>query len=152
IGVNKNLFGAFGSPTLSWQLNQSLQTAQKEQGEQLLRRAKSAFAGTNLDVQTRMQTGDPAPLICQVAQEQGANLIILGSDPTRRSLLSPLQAPLQALRSGRRQAADGEPVKSRRTLRNTRLSVTEDYVIHYAPCPVLLCRTPDAAQPQVAAG
>ncbi|MGI0489600.1 universal stress protein [Pantanalinema rosaneae CENA516] len=143
IGVNKNLFGAFGSPTLSWQLNQSLQTAQKEQGEQLLKRAKAALAGTNLDIQTRMQTGDPAPLICQVAQEQGANLIILGSDPTRRSLLS----PLQVLRPGKRQPEDG-PTKSRQALRNTRLSVTEDYVIHYAPCPVLLCRTPRAAQTQ----
>lgn len=147
IGVNKNLFGAFGSPTLSWQLNQSLQTAQKEQGEHLLKRAKSALAGVNLDIQTRMQTGDPAPSICQVAQEQGANLIILGSDPTRRSLLS----PLQALRPGRRNA-DGEAAKSRRALKNTRLSVTEDYVIHYAPCPVLLCRTPDAAPAQPEAG
>lgn len=147
IGVNKNLFGAFGSPTLSWQLNQSLQTAQKEQGEQLLKRAKSALAGVNLDIQTRMQTGDPAPLICQVAQEQGADLIVLGSDPTRRSLLSPLQAPLQALRPGRRHP-EAESAKSYRALRNTRLSVTEDYVIHYAPCPVLLCRTPIATQPK----
>lgn len=147
IGVNKNLFGAFGSPTLSWQLNQSLQTAQKEQGEHLLKRAKGALAGIKLDIQTRMQTGDPAPLICQVAQEQGANLIILGSDPTRRSLLS----PLQVLRPGKRNL-EGVPAKARRTLRNTRLSVTEDYVIHYAPCPVLLCRTPDAVQPQVDVG
>lgn len=123
--VNANyLVGPFVSPNPSWQLSQSLQSAQKEEGENILHQAKATLEHTNLTVQTRLQTGDPGPLLCQVAQEVQANLILLGSDLTRRSLLS----PLQAFRGDR-------PV-----LRNTRLSVTEDYVIHYAPCAVLLCR------------
>lgn len=126
------LVGPFVSPTPSWKLNQSLQDAQREQGEHVLQRAKAALNLPHVTFHTRLQTGDAGPIICQVAQEQGINLIVLGSDATRRSLLF----PLQALRS---QSRAQQPTKTP-VLRNTRLSVTEDYVIHYAPCPVLLCR------------
>jgi len=123
----------FVSRTSSRQLDQSLQDAQREQGQRILQQAMSAFADSQLNVQTRLHTGDIGPSVCQLAQEIGANLIVLGSDATRRSLLS----PLQAMRLPRRKQELGE---SRLVLRNTRLSVTDDYVIHYAPCPVLLCR------------
>ncbi|MDX2239364.1 MAG: universal stress protein [Leptolyngbyaceae cyanobacterium bins.302] len=125
----------FVSRTSSWQLNQSLQDAHREQGEQILQKAAATLNNvSNLTVQTRLHTGDAGPSICQVAQEVGANLIILGSDSTRRSLLS----PLQAVRLPRRKQSAAN--STRPVLRNTRLSVTDDYVIHYAPCPVLLCR------------
>lgn len=126
------LVGPFVSPTPSWQLNQSLQDAQRERSEHLLQRAKAALDLPNVTLHTRLQTGDAGPTICQVAQEQAVNLVILGSDATRRSLLF----PLQALRRTQKSSGTSSPV-----LRNTRLSITEDYVIHYAPCPVLLCRT-----------
>lgn len=122
------------SRTPNWQLSQSLQDAQREQGEQILQQAAHTLDGLNLSVQTRLHVGDAGPSICQLAQELGATLIIIGSDPTRRSLL----APLQAVRLPRRKNA--LPNQGRSILRNTRLSITEDYVIHYAPCPVLLCR------------
>jgi nucleotide-binding universal stress UspA family protein len=122
------------SRTPSWQLNQSLQDAQREEGQQVLQRAVNGLDLPHVTCQTRLHQGDAGPSICQLAQELGANLIIVGSDPTRRSLLS----PLQAVRLPRRK--NQPPETNRPVLRNTRLSVTEDYVIHYAPCPVLLCR------------
>lgn len=133
------LVAPFVSRTPSWQLNQSLQDAQREQGEQILQAAVMALDLPQITVQTRLHTGDAGPSICQLAQEIGVNLIILGSDPTRRSLLS----PLQGVRLPRRKTT--APETARPVLRNTRLSVTEDFVIHYAPCPVLLCRAMTAA-------
>ncbi len=140
--LNANyLIGPFVSPTPSWQLSESLQSAQREQGEQVLQQAEAALnldhidlAPTNgqISVQTRIQTSDAGPGICQVAQELAVDLVILGSDLVRRSLLS----PLQSLRHRRESADAAAP----RPIRNARLGITEDYVIHYAPCPVLLCR------------
>jgi nucleotide-binding universal stress UspA family protein len=137
--LNANyLLGPFFSPTPSWQLNQSLQNAQKEQGMEVLQQATASLHGEHqVTISTRLQTGDAGPLICQIAQELQVNLIVLGSDATRRTLL----APLQARRS--RQTTPDVPPDSR-PIRNTRLSVTDDYVIHYAPCPVLLCRSTPA--------
>lgn len=127
------LFGPFVTPTPSWQLNQSLQEAQKEQGEDKLRQAKAGLDGTPLEVQTLLQIGEAGPAVCQVAQQQQVDLIILGSQVERRSLLSPLQT-LRPPRQSPKAEARSAP------LRNTRLSGVEDYVIHHAPCPVLLCR------------
>jgi nucleotide-binding universal stress UspA family protein len=135
------LFGPFVAPAPTWQHSQSLQRAQKEEGEELLQRVKASLALPDVTIQSRLQTGDPGPIICQIAQELQVNLVLIGSDPTRRSLLFPLQSPLQSLRhprQGKRSTA------SQAVLRNTRLSITEDYVIHYAPCPVLLCKPPTA--------
>ena len=130
--LNTNyLVAPFVAHSPSWQLSQSLQAAQREQGEQVLRKAAALLADTDLHVQTRLHVGEAGPSICQIAQAMGADLILLGNDAARRSLLS----PLQAMRLPRRNATQNRPI-----LRNTRLSVTDDYVIHYAPCPVLLCR------------
>lgn len=119
----------------NWQLSQSVRDAQREQGEQILQKAATLLQDVpDIAVQTRLHTGDAGPSICQAAQELGANLILIGSDSARRSLLS----PLQSVRLPRRKQADANG--NRPVLRNTRLSVTDDYVIHYAPCPVLLCR------------
>lgn len=131
--LNANyLFGPFVTPTPSWQLNQSLQAAQKEQGEQILQQASKQFNPSELKIQTLLQIGEPGPLICQTAHQHQADLVLLGSGSARRSLL----APLQSLRRHRSQSSQ-RPAP----LRNTRLSATEDYTIHHAPCPVLLCRT-----------
>lgn len=119
----------------SWQLSQSVRDAQREQGEHVLQKAAGMLQDlSDVTVQTRLHTGDAGPSICQTAQELGANLILIGSDAARRSLLS----PLQSVRLPRRKQT--EPNENRPILRNTRLSITDDYVIHYAPCPVLLCR------------
>jgi len=132
IPVNSNyLIGPFVSPNPSWQLNQSLQDAQQEEGKQVLQQAKAALSLPDIDVQTRLQSGDPGSTICHLAQELGVDLLVLGCDPRRRTLRS----PLQAFRNTRQGAEPPRPA-----LRNTRLSVTEDYAIHYAPCSVLLCR------------
>lgn len=133
------LFGPFASPNPSWNLQQSLQDAQRDKAEQRLRRSQAALDQPNLAIQTRIHNGEPGPSICQVALDEQVDLVILGSDPTRRSLLP----PLPALRGSKRSSP-----KQRQPLRNTRLSVTDDYVIHYAPCPVLLCRVTASAQPE----
>ena len=135
------LFGPFATPTPSWQLTQSLQEAQKEQSETILEHAKAAFSALAVDVHTLRQTGDPGPLICQVAQQQQVDLIVLGGNATRRWL--PLSAgdrrfSLQPFR--RSKPMDAELAKQPPALRNTRLSATEDYTLHHAPCPILLCR------------
>lgn len=131
------LFGPFAAPNPSWQLSQSLQTVQREQGEQALSAAKSSLNSPGLKIQTLLQTGEPGPLICQVAQQQQVDLVIVGSDPKRRSLL-PSLPPLRRQRNQPEQP-DASPV-----LRNARLGAVEDYTIHHAPCPVLLCRSPHA--------
>ena len=104
------LFGPFATPTPNWQLTQSLQQAQKEQSEQIIQKAQEKLAGANLTITTLIQTGEPGPIICQIAQQQQVDVIILGSD---------------------RHPA----------FRNIRLTATGDYVLHHAPCPLLLCRT-----------
>jgi len=128
------LYGPFFGPTPSWQLSQSVQAVQKEEGQQLLEKAQANLQDLKLEIQLLVQTGDAGPLICQVGQRQQINLILLGSDWKPRSLSTPFP-PLR-----RRQSTDSP--KPATALRNTRLSPTEDYVIHHAPCPVLLCRTP----------
>nr|WP_290222229.1 universal stress protein [Trichocoleus desertorum] len=104
------LFGPFATPTPNWQLTQSLQQAQKEQSEQIIQKAQEKLTGVNLTITSLIQTGEPGPIICQIAQQQQADVIILGSD---------------------RHPA----------FRNIRLTATGDYVLHHAPCPLLLCRT-----------
>lgn len=128
------LFGPFVTPTPSWQLSQSLQSAQREQGEHLLQQARKALNLPNLEIEMRLQTGEPGPQICEVAQEQQANLIVIGTGGRRRSL----PTPWHPFRRSKQQASG--QAHARRTLRNTRLSGSEDYIIHHAPCPVLLCR------------
>jgi nucleotide-binding universal stress UspA family protein len=135
--VNVNyLYGPFVTPNPSWQLNRSLQEAQKEAGEQRLRQVKKAIALPDLDIQTLLQVGEAGASICQVAQQQQVDLVVFG-ETARQSLLS----PLQGLRRQRQQTGgSGNQGRDRRILRNTRLSPTGDYVIHHAPCPVLICR------------
>jgi nucleotide-binding universal stress UspA family protein len=126
------LMGPIASHTPNWQLNQSLRTVQKEEAEAMLNQAKAALSLPKLEVQTRIQKGDPGPIICQIAQELQVDLVVVGTAMARRSLPSPLQAMHLV---SRKPSPPARPV-----LRNTRLSITEDYIIHYAPCPVLLCR------------
>jgi len=126
----------FISRTSSQQLSQSLRAAQQEQGEQILQRAARKMAASGVSVQTLLQVGDVGPTLCRIAMEIGVDLIVLGSDARRRSLLS----PLQTIRQSRQETTTNSDSQEARPLRNTRLSVTEDYVIHYAPCAVLLCR------------
>ncbi|XHX77951.1 MAG: universal stress protein [Stenomitos frigidus ULC029] len=145
------LFGPFATPTPSWQLNQSLQEAQREQSEQVLIQAKDALSCPDVTVHTLRQTGDPGPLICQIAEQRQVDLIVLGGNATRRWLRFPAGEALLTLQSFRR-SKPNEPkpdslkleakslVKPAPALRNTRLSATEDYTLHHAPCPVLLCR------------
>lgn len=124
--VNANyLFGPFVAPNPSWHLSQSLQGAQKDEGERHLQQAQAVLADVPCEIRTSLVVGDPGPVICQVAQEQQINVILLGHDSTRRSLLP---------------SRKRSNINSSRLLRNARLGVTEDYVIHYAPCSVLLCR------------
>ena len=139
------LFGPFATPTPSWQLTQSLQEAQKEQSETTLEHAKAAFSAFDVDVQTLRQIGEPGPLICQVAQQRQVDLIVLGGNTTRRWLPLPVGEKRFSLQSLRRsKPADDTLVKQQPSLRNTRLSSTEDYTLHHAPCPILLCRSTQA--------
>lgn len=120
------LFGPFATPTPSWQLIQSLQQVQQEQSQQIIQQAESAFEGLDLQIETLVQIGEPGAMICQVAQQRRANVMVLGSDaiaakrtPEKNSLINPPR---------------------RLSLRSLRLNATADYAIHHAPCPVLLCR------------
>ncbi len=135
------LFGPFVAPTPSWQLNRSLQDAQNEQSEHILQQAHAALDQPNVVVQTLRQTSEAGPLICQVAQQQQVDLIILGGNATRRWLRLPPGDTLFSLQTLRRpKPPEVASAKQPPVLRNTRLSVTEDYILHHAPCPVLLCR------------
>lgn len=118
------LFGPFATPTPNWQLMQSLQQAQKEQSEQIVQQAEAVLSPSQVRVQTLTFMSEPGPCICQVAQQQGIDVIIMGSD-SRKPKYS----------SGGNAATD-----SRRGLNQIRLSATADFVIHHAPCSVLLCR------------
>lgn len=141
------LFGPFATPTPSWQFNQSLQAVQKEQSEAILDHAKAAFSKSAIEVHTLRQTGDPGPLICQIAQQQQVDLIVLGGNATQRWLrlsVSEGLFPLQSFRRSKpssKQQTIAEGAKQLPALRNARLSTTEDYTLHHAPCPVLLCRS-----------
>jgi nucleotide-binding universal stress UspA family protein len=126
------LISPFAASTPNWHLSQSLHTAQQEHEAEIVAAAKASLHAPQLEVNTLIQTGDPGPSICQVAQNLAVDLVLLGSDSTPKVL----PTPLQAVRLVRRNSASSD----RLALRNTRLSVTEDYVIHYAPCSVLLCR------------
>ncbi len=129
--VSRNyLYGPLFTPTPSWQLNQSLHEVQREQGEQLLQQVKLALAQQSVRVETQWHVGEAGPTLCQIAQQLQVNVIVTGSDASRRSLLNPLA-------SLRKSASSNQ---SRPLLRNTRLTPTEDYLIHHAPCAVLLCR------------
>ncbi|XGV96853.1 MAG: universal stress protein [Leptolyngbya sp. BL-A-14] len=144
------LFGPFATPTPSWQFNQSLQDAQKEQSEAILEHARAAFSTAGVEVHTLRQTGDPGPLICQTAQQQQVDLIVLGGNAMHRWLRLPAGEGLFPLQSFRRSKQapkpDPEAAKQPPALRNARLTATEDYTLHHAPCPVLLCRsTPPAS-------
>lgn len=115
------LFGPFATPNPSWQLTQSLQAAQREQSEAILQQAELALSDLDIALEMLVQTGEPGSLICQVAEQRRANLIIIGSDANpKRSKSSPTGS------LGRR--------------RLLRLTATADYVIHHANCPVLLSR------------
>ena len=143
------LFGPFATPTPSWQLTQSLQEAQKEQSETILEDAKAAFKVLDIEVHTLRQTGDPGPLICQVAQQRQVDLIVLGGNATRRWLPLPTGDGRFSLQSFRRsKPVEAALVKQTPVLRNTRLSATEDYTLHHAPCPILLCRATQATATQ----
>ena len=75
-----HLFGPFATPTPSWQLTQSLQQAQKEQSEWIIQKAQEKLTAPNVELETFIQIGEPGSLICQMAAQQGADMIILGSD------------------------------------------------------------------------
>lgn len=119
------LFGSFATPTPHWQLMQSLQQAQKEQSEQIVQQAEAALR-SQVKVRTLTFMSEPGPCICQVAQQQDIDVIIMGSD-SRKPKYS----------SGSNLDTD-----SRRVLSHIRLSAAADFVIHHAPCSVLLCRAP----------
>ncbi|GEM_PF-109198 len=136
------LFGPFATPTPSWQLNQSLQEAQKEQGEAMLEQARAALSVPAIEVQTLRQTGDPGPLICQTAQQQQVDLIVLSGNAMQRWLHLPVSEGLFPLQPFRRsKPMEAGVVEQPPALRNTRLSAAEDYTLHHAPCSVLLCRS-----------
>lgn len=115
------LFGPFATPNPSWQLTQSLQAAQREQSEAILQQAELALSDLDVELEMLVQTGEPGSLICQVAEQRQANLIIIGSDANPKRSKSSPPAPI-----GRR--------------RLLRLTATADHVIHHANCPVLLSR------------
>jgi nucleotide-binding universal stress UspA family protein len=103
------LFGPFATPAPSWQLIQSLEDVQKEQSQQMLTQATTALQGEALQITSLSEIAEPGVTICQIAQQQQVNLVIIGSD-------------------------------RRVGLGQVRLGVTGSYLIHHAPCPVLLCR------------
>jgi len=122
------LFGPFTAPNPSWQLNQSLQAAQKDQADHQLSHAKAALNAhaPNLLVETHVEMGDAGLVLCKVAEHEQVDLILLASEGLRQPLLKPLQ--------------DLRHTQNQHPLRNTRLNATEDYAIHHAPCSVLLYR------------
>jgi len=122
------LFGPFTAPNPSWQLNQSLQAAQKDLADHQLSHAKAVLSAhaPNLIVETHIEMGDAGLVLCKVAEQEQLDLILLASEGVRQPLLKPLQ--------------DLRHPQNQRPLRNTRLNATEDYAIHHAPCSVLLYR------------
>lgn len=103
------LFGPFATPSPSWQLMQSLQEVQQEQSQQMLTQAMTALQDQNLELTALSEIAEPGVTICQMAQQQQVDLVMIGSD-------------------------------RRVGLAQVRLGVTGSYLIHHAPCSVLLCR------------
>jgi len=122
------------------------QEAQKGQGEAMLEQARAALSVPAIEVPTLRQTGDPGPLICQTAQQQQVDLIVLSGNVMQRWLCLPVGEGLFPLQSFRRsKPMEAGVVKQPPALRNTRLSAAEDYTLHHAPCSVLLCRSTHTA-------
>ncbi|WP_190509695.1 universal stress protein [Oscillatoria sp. FACHB-1407] len=112
------LFGPFATPTPNWQLNQSLRQAQYDQSQSLARQAKNALHLADGDVQTLVQMSESGTLICSVAQQHRADVIILGSDAPKRLSLAHYHPKF----------------------RPDRLTPVAEDVIRHSRCPVLLCR------------
>ncbi len=104
------LFGPFATPTPSWQLIHSLQEVQQEQSRQLLHQAETALH-------------EAATLQLQTRMQMSE------PGPCICELAASQGADVIILGSDRRSP-----------LGNLRLSATADYVLHHAPCSVLLCR------------
>ncbi|HEY9619634.1 MAG TPA: universal stress protein [Crinalium sp.] len=118
------LFGPFATPTPSWQLNQSLHQAQREQAEAIVHQAQAAFQASPVTLHTLIQTGEPGPAICQVAQQQQVDLVVMSNSPIPRFI-----------------PADSSPA-----FQPSPVMPTSDYLVRHAPCPVMLCHT---AQPML---
>jgi nucleotide-binding universal stress UspA family protein len=109
-------FSPLAVPSPSWQLTHSIQQVQREQGDRLVQRTKAALSPSDLTIQTLVEMGEPGPIICRIAQQ--ADVVIIGNALPQWTV-----------------SANHHPV-----FRYARLSPTSHYVIHHAPCPVLLCR------------
>jgi nucleotide-binding universal stress UspA family protein len=151
-----HFFGPFATPTLSWQFNQTLQSVQQEQSQRLLQQAKTAL-GSDLGVTTLVQTSEPGLSICQMAAQQETSVIILGSDTAWQTVRQRITADQTHKSFAIPEFAIPASVRSRSPqFRQMRLTAIGNYVMHHAPCPVLLCRsavplapTKVATQPQV---
>jgi nucleotide-binding universal stress UspA family protein len=106
------LFGPFATPAPSWQLIQSLQEVQHEQSQHMLKQATTVLQ------ETASQTLKIIPL-SEIA-EPGVTICQIAQQR---------QVDVVIIGSDRRVG-----------LAQVRLGVTGSYLIHHAPCPILLCR------------
>jgi nucleotide-binding universal stress UspA family protein len=74
-------FGAEGYSVTEEDLNRlkKMYEEQKEMKEKVLNEAKKPFTAKNINVKTIMEEGHPAHVIVSVAEEQGYDIIVLGS-------------------------------------------------------------------------
>jgi nucleotide-binding universal stress UspA family protein len=51
----------------------------KEQGQEVVKKTAQIFAEKNVPYTSKVEVGDPADIICREAEEQGVDLIIIGT-------------------------------------------------------------------------
>lgn len=88
---------------------EGLRAAQEASAERGRENLSSTVAALSVEADTRIEVGDPGPMICQVAAEDRFDLVVVGSHGAgfiRRALVGSVS----------------------------------NYVLHHAPCPVLVVR------------
>jgi nucleotide-binding universal stress UspA family protein len=101
--------GIEAAPIATPEQTEELTEAYKEEAESSLERTARAFGG---EVARRIEYGDPAAEIRRVAEDEGFDVIVVGSHG-----------------SG--------------FVKRVLLGSVSQHLLHHAPCPVLVVRTPD---------
>lgn len=69
----------YSIPAKDMKLIQEMWEQDKEKSQEILREAKEIFAKKNIEVKTIFKEGHPAHTIAQVANEEGYNMVVIGS-------------------------------------------------------------------------
>lgn len=92
--------------------NQEMEARLTESGEQMLQEAGRSADAANVSYRSQVAHGSPRLTICHVAEQEGVDLIVMGS-------------------------------RGLGAVKRLLLGSVSDYVVHHAPCSVLVVRLPE---------